>query len=483
MRHRSRPVGRVAVVGVATPPPSGGTDYAGYTPTLYAYVTDLGNGSGSSEANAMDLPTALSTVAAGGIIGVLPGTYTGTNTNSRVTPAWLVPASGTESQPITVVAKYPASTNVGGSVSELRGGGTVNGSGCPAFGVLNQSWVNWIGFYVSEFNSTTTTDTGCVNIWSAFDCSIRRCHILMNDGYIPEDNKPAIRVENTSRNVIADNLIVDADGPAGFGDNQAAIETYVTGNLTIENNHFLNCGCAIHTKSNSEFDNNGFTPTEWRGPITIRKNLFTNNARSIATGRCYSGYDNPVYQNIFNGLRKSDGQHMYFRYYEPEAGITTGDEIKRFKFQNNTFYTNGSEHIHFIPGTTLGLGNAFWNNICAGTSQNIVYTEGGGGQEFDQTTWDAEHNCYHGYTGFGNIAMAGVTLAQYKSTYGQDSASPAAINSDPLFTNAASGDFTLQGGSPCLTLGRDLLGLSGTVNATIPAGAYITGTEVIGVRP
>jgi hypothetical protein len=454
----------------------GGSSYAGYTPTTYAAPTALGNGSGSSEANARSLATALASASAGQVIGVLPGVYTGTNTGSRYTPAWRTTASGTSLNPITIVAKNPASTNVGGQISELRSGGTTNGAGCPAFGVLNQSWVNWIGFYTNERNSATTPDTGCVVIWSAYDCSIRRNHIWMNSAYTIDDNKPAIRVENTSRNVIADNLIQEADDTRGFGDNQAGIETYTTGNLTIENNHFLNCGCAIHTKSNSELANNGYTPPADRGPITIRFNLFTNCARTIATGRCYSGYDNPVYQNIFNGLRKSDGQHMYFRFYN------TGDEIKRFKFQNNTFYTNGSAHIHFIPGSTLGLGNAFWNNICAGTSQNIVYTEGGGGQQFTQTTWDAEHNCYHGYTGFGNIAMSGYTLPAYQSSFSQDSSTPTAINSNPLFVNPGV-DFHLQAGSPCLTLGRDLLGLRGTVGATIPAGAYITGSEVIGIRP
>jgi len=56
------------------------------------------------------------------------------------------------------------------------------------------------------------------------------------------------------------------------------------------------------------------------------------------------------------------------------------------------------------------------------------------------------------------------------------------ITTDPSFTNEVTHDYTLQGGSPCLTLGRDNLGAFGTVDATIPAGAYVTGSETIGVR-
>jgi hypothetical protein len=73
-------------------------------------------------------------------------------------------------------------------------------------------------------------------------------------------------------------------------------------------------------------------------------------------------------------------------------------------------------------------------------------------------------------------------LATWKATYGQDSSSPAAITNNPLFVSYATNNFKLQAGSPALILGIDILDLDrdGATNDTIPAGAYITGNEIIG---
>jgi hypothetical protein len=54
----------------------------------------------------------------------------------------------------------------------------------------------------------------------------------------------------------------------------------------------------------------------------------------------------------------------------------------------------------------------------------------------------------------------------------------------PGFVDQANGDFHLTTGSPARTVGRDVLGLAvgGAIGATIPAGAYVTGTEIVGRR-
>ena len=54
------------------------------------------------------------------------------------------------------------------------------------------------------------------------------------------------------------------------------------------------------------------------------------------------------------------------------------------------------------------------------------------------------------------------------------------LNADPEFANTV--DYQLSPGSPCATLGRDYYGFYGPVGATIPAGCYVTGSEIIGVR-
>jgi hypothetical protein len=56
------------------------------------------------------------------------------------------------------------------------------------------------------------------------------------------------------------------------------------------------------------------------------------------------------------------------------------------------------------------------------------------------------------------------------------------LNSDPMFVDAANRNFRLQPSSPARNVGVDVLDLNGNGSTTdvIPAGAYITGTEIIG---
>jgi hypothetical protein len=93
-------------------------------------------------------------------------------------------------------------------------------------------------------------------------------------------------------------------------------------------------------------------------------------------------------------------------------------------------------------------------------------------------TWDRD--CFYSISGNYMSSEGGVGAATFAAwqAYGYDANG---IVDDPEFTDAANGDFTLSGTSPCLTLGRDYYGTFGGNSSTvIPAGAYVTGTEQIG---
>jgi hypothetical protein len=70
----------------------------------------------------------------------------------------------------------------------------------------------------------------------------------------------------------------------------------------------------------------------------------------------------------------------------------------------------------------------------------------------------------------------------WQSRFGQDANS--IYNIDPLFVDASGGDFRLQPTSSARDAGRDVLDLDGDGDTTDPinAGAFVTGTEVIGAR-
>lgn len=74
-----------------------------------------------------------------------------------------------------------------------------------------------------------------------------------------------------------------------------------------------------------------------------------------------------------------------------------------------------------------------------------------------------------------------ISFSLWQSTYGFDLNALNGVN--PLFVDPLNGNFRLQSSSPALTLGRDILDLNsnGSTTDVIPAGAYITGTETIGL--
>lgn len=107
--------------------------------------------------------------------------------------------------------------------------------------------------------------------------------------------------------------------------------------------------------------------------------------------------------------------------------------------QNNTFVgnilTNAVEPQALYVGTaatndgTHSSGNTFTNNVLNNTAGNVIQ-------------W--------GSTGYATVSAWELAV----------SAATGNVRSDPLFTNAATGDFTLQSGSPCIGAGVSIPGLT-----------------------
>ena len=92
------------------------------------------------------------------------------------------------------------------------------------------------------------------------------------------------------------------------------------------------------------------------------------------------------------------------------------------------------------------------------------------------------YNSWYGHPGsFVQNTSGNYTFANWQSaTFGnQDANGSNGVN--PLFVDAANNNFRLQAGSPARTLGRTIQQIHGSSGQTIPAGAYITGQEVIGI--
>jgi len=243
---------------------------------------------------------------------------------------------------------------------------------------------------------------------------------------------------------------------------------YDSYNCTFENNEVYNCGSGIFIKDLVEADA--------RGPFFIRNNILRNCLTGFAFHRAYGGAGEECwfYQNI---IRNCSEEGILLWNFNDSTGPRSA------RLLNNTLYQNAVDVVVGFDDQNLysAADHIFSNNICVDASTYPLYVASA--LNATKGVFDAEHNCYFDSGTFARVAGANISLSTWQSTYGQDAASPAALTSDPMFEDASSHDYRLQPGSPALTQGRDEFNISGLgAGATIPAGCYISGDDIIGRR-
>lgn len=225
--------------------PDGGESYFGFTPTIYADpAAEQGTGSGNSEANAMLLSEALSIAAADDVIGVLPGTAVGTDTNTKLVPAFLTANSGTSGHPIKVVAKYPWNDDANKTILETDA--PTSGDGCPTLGSHQRNYVEWYGFYIDEANAHNQGDSGVAMFSECTGVKVMYCRIIADPASLPDDNHTGAYFNETSDCALQYNTISGFEG--GGSSNYAGIMEYGAANATINNNEIYDCNTGHYIK-------------------------------------------------------------------------------------------------------------------------------------------------------------------------------------------------------------------------------------------
>jgi len=410
-------------------------------------------------------PNASEAAQAGDVVEVAAGTYSTTGVDSRWGVAYLPANSGTVGSPIVF--------QTDGGVVTL----TYSSGAGPMIGASQRDYVVWIGFSIDEANAPSVSDTGPVVLHRTTGSRISRCVIDGNGDPELNDNHNGIRCEHSSHCRIDQCTIHDVLTQASdntwvtSSNNGSGIMFYSAHATTIEHCEIYYCGTGIDVKGevDGENDNDG---------TIIRYNLIHHVGVAgiyflSSTGTAST--PNLVYQNI---VRDGSGG---------SGGI--GVLVKAVY---DTCYTRIVNNV--VDTCKIGIAmadstqvfvtghNLVWNNIVSHCTEYGIQSVPSG--NVDEALVDWEHNIYHGNTVDCYDGTAR-TLAQWQATYpSQDQATPASITSDPLYTNEAGDVFTLQGGSPALTLGVDYLDLDGdsSTTDTVPAGAYITGSETIGVE-
>ena len=268
------------------------------------------------------------------------------------------------------------------------------------------------------------------------------------------DNHNGVRVEWCDqcfiRNAMIDNF---KSLQGGTSRNGSGVTMYDSDDLLIEHNEIFNCGSGIYIK--------GVRPPGTQDRTVVRFNLIHDVlshgviVQAAVDGRVYQNIirDNPV-GILFNAAGEEPGGH-------PVNPVVA----------NNTLDGNGAPVVH---NTEMIENGRFWNNIV--TNSNVAHY---GDSQTGPNDNDIENNNYYGNSTFAHFTGGNYDFAQWRSAFSQDANS---ITTDPLFVDGANDDFHLQQGSLARTLGVDLLDLNnnGSTTDLVPAGAYVTGDEIIG---
>jgi hypothetical protein len=416
-------------------------------------------------------PNASEAAAAGDRVMITGGTYT---TSVAVNNRWGVvynPVNqGTASNPITF-------TCVGDCVL-----GAPNAN-APVIGAEGRNYIRWyadigqghswqITAYGPQGGSAgptqvnTAPDTGPVVCHGSTGCWIEGADI---DGGVQtdyDDNWNGVRLENCTACTVRSNTIRNFRLLTFSSANASAVTTYGSPNAIIENNYATNVPVGIYFKDS--------------GHTLLQQGIHARNNKFDGVNQCFrfsmtAEGRNYVYQNLC--VDSTFGM------------LATGGGLSNDWIFNNTFYNLSGAAVY---PTSLGSGGRFWNNIVYNTPR-VVLLEGASMPA--ATVIHFEHNVYFGHGTFYSGPEGNRTLSSFRSLFAsQESAAPLSIEANPLFVNAAGGDFRLcvgpgnpaascTGTSPALAVAIDIFDLDadGNTTETIRAGAHITNNEVMGV--
>lgn len=399
-------------------------------------------------------PNAGEAARAGDTVLVAAGTYDNTtNTGTSYAVIYNPANSGTSGSPISFEA-------VGTVTLTLSGGGAG-----VVIGAYSKNYINWKGFTINEATAPSYGNTGVAAYFSSTGGRIENCVLDGNGDPGHGDNHPGIRLETATGQIVRNNIIRNFRTSGVNANNGAGIQVYNSYNLTIERNELYGNGSGLFFK---ELIN---SPT---GTTVVRYNLIRNNrAAGIAVHRMASGQAYHIAQNVI---------------YENNEGITLWG-FDGSTFPRNVHIVNNTISNHVYMGFNVkfplqpNAGNKLYNNIFYDEAVGLFSETGDVANVGDNARLDAEHNVYYSVSTIARLNGAPYSLSNWQSASGQEMASPMASTLNPLFINAAAHNYKLQVGTPVAAQGVDILDLDGdgSTSNNIPAGAYITGNEVIGV--
>lgn len=387
-------------------------------------------------------PNGSQAAQAGDIVLIAAGTYWegGDTGGSRFTVSLNPVNSGTLGNPITFRGEGMVQIRL---LASYRG---------AMIGCASRDYIVWDHFVIDDYYGGSKEDTGPVVFYLSHHCELINSEVIAHRGAyyhsypIFDANYRGVSLEPAYFTVIRNNRI------HGFTGASAGIMAYDTDDSLIEHNEVYNSKICIYLK--------GMHAGRTMARNVIRLNYVHDCARGIQTE---SAQDTLISQNLVVNSSQSG-------FYAGALGGPT-----RSRFINNTVSASKEGSVSMVATYLRDvefLNNIFVNAPAAYSSWNV---DNPGLHSFS-----ADRNLYYKHPRHADYTGGPVSFSQMQRTYGKDASS--IEGSDPMFVNVEAGNFRLKDGSPARSVGRDVLGLNrnGSTLDTIPAGAYVTGTEVIG---
>lgn len=475
---------RWLIAGAAVPPDP---DPGGEPGPATHYVAPAGVASGSGVGTYLDPWTwqqAFADTSTGKVIEYRPGLYDDFASSSGPYSA-NVPHPGEPGSPNVHRAQYAAVHNAidGGTWSKLH---ITSGSG-SVIGLYSHTQL--IGFDIQQtgtWSNTVSGEQAAVTIRHPSgslmsDVKVSLCRFDAVKANASASNWSLIYMQDASGVDVSDCLFMNmTDRDA----NTPCIELYSTENYNIHHNLFDDCATPIFIKGLSVNRPVGLLPG------AVHHNHMLNVYVPIHIGGVGEGYEG-VSENCLFYQNLIDGWSMVFLTTYGSIAGGNADSPSNLWFVNNTFVNGyndegGNKNSNWFIWNLMEVWASSTRLSNSRVANNII------GMDNSTPLWNAfnevtaadlaaripfRNNIYQGFT----TAYGSGSWAAWQSS-GMDVGGAVA---DPLYTNAAGKDFTLQAGSPAIGAGLDELNLlGGGTSAVINAGCHIGLTgDVFGIRP